>query len=237
MPGSRATDSRKDDGPAPENAAQAVRLVIADGQPVLRMGLRRLLEGDPGFEVVGETGSGKEAVEMAQKLAPDLMLLDLDLPKLPGMDALGQITESSPRVRVVLFPAAIDKATTVQALQLGARGILLKDAPPETILKCLRCVMKGEYWVGRDSIYDLLELQRAIAERERAERKMGLTAREMAIIAAVIEGLGNRDIAQKLAISQETVKHHLTSIFNKTGVSNRLELALFAIHHKLRLYQ
>lgn len=213
-----------------------IRVLIADDHPIFRDGLRKLLESEPGFRVVGEASDGGEAVSLARKLLPDVLLLDLSMPRVPGMEALRELGGASTPVRTILLTAAIEKQQIVEALQLGAKGVVLKESATELLMKSIRCVMAGEYWVGRESVHDLVRTLRELipAPGEELKRKhFGLTPREREIVSTIVAGYTNKDIAQKFSISEQTVKHHLTNIFDKLGVSNRLELALFAVNHHL----
>jgi DNA-binding NarL/FixJ family response regulator len=213
-----------------------IRIVIADDHPIFRDGLRKLLESEPGFAVVGEAADGQEAVALVQQLNPDILLLDLAMPKMPGLDALRDLADRSGSVRTIVLTAAIEKSEIVKALQLGARGIVLKEVATDLLFKSIRCVMKGEYWVGRESVADLVQTLQSLASsesRDKSRGAYGLTKREQQIVQQVVTGLTNRDIARQLGISEDTVKHHVTNVFNKVGVSTRLELALFAVHKGL----
>ena len=213
-----------------------VRIVIADDHPVFRHGLRRLLEAEPGLQVVGEAGDGAEAVAVVRRLKPDILLLDLAMPGVPGLEALSELAGSSAPVRTILLTAAVETPQIVEALQLGARGVVLKHSASQLLLKSIRTVMEGQYWVGRDTVSNLVETLRTLMpsrEKKAARRTFNLTPRELEIIGAIVEGYTNKDIAQKFSLSEQTVKHHLTNIFDKLGVSNRLELALFAVNHRL----
>ena len=217
---------------------QPVRIVIADDHPIFRDGLRRLLEAEPNLKVLGEASDGAEAVKMARQLKPDILLLDLAMPKHPGLEALRELgtgVNSTP-VRVILLTAAAEKSQIVEALQLGARGVVLKDSATQLLLKAIQTVMAGEYWVGRESVSNLVQYLRTLMQStndEARQRKFGLTPRELEVVGCIVEGCSNRDIAKQFTISEETVKRHLSNIFDKTGVSTRLELALFAIAHQL----
>jgi DNA-binding NarL/FixJ family response regulator len=152
------------------------------------------------------------------------------------MDALAELATSPTPVRTILLTAGIEKAEIVKALQLGAAGVVLKSAPTELLLKSIRSVMAGQHWIGREAVSDLVQAlrdQMAASPEKPARKRFGLTAREVEITSAVVSGLSNREIARKLTLSEDTVKHHLTNIFDKMGASNRLELALFAVHHRL----
>ena len=214
--------------------ADAVRIVIADDHPIFRQGLKSLLAADPAFQVVGEAGDGDEAVRISRSLLPDVLLLDLAMPLVSGMDALRELAATPTSVKSLLLTASIEKPEIVQALQLGAAGVVLKTSPPELLFKCIRSIMAGQHWIGRESISDLVEaLQRYREASPPPRAQFGLTPRELEITSAIVSGLSNKEIAQKFGLSEDTVKHHLTNIFDKVGASNRLELALFAVHHRL----
>jgi DNA-binding NarL/FixJ family response regulator len=137
---------------------------------------------------------------------------------------------------VILLTAAAEKEQIVEALQLGARGVVLKDSATQILLKSIRAVMNGEYWVGRESVSNLVQYLRTLVTPPSAfpqRNKYRLTPRELEIIAAVVAGFANKEIAQYFKISEDTVKHHLSNIFDKVGVSSRLELALFAVNQSL----
>jgi two-component system nitrate/nitrite response regulator NarL len=221
----------------------SVRILIADDHPVYRQGLRALFRDEVEFIIVGEAVDGEQALKLVDKLYPDVLLLDLQMPKLTGLEALRELSGASTSVRPILLTASIEKEQIVQALQLGARGIVLKDASTETLFKSIRTVMKGKFWVGEKAVPNLVDVLRTNiaaggeaaqrAESRETKNTFGLTPRELEVVGSIVTGLTNREIAGKFSISEQTVKHHLSNIFDKVGVSNRLELALFAINHHL----
>ena len=219
--------------------SQSIRIVIADDHPIFRDGLRRLLEAEPDLKVIGEASDGNDAVRLARQLKPDVMLLDLAMPRQPGLEALRDLsTGGANGVKVILLTAAAEKHQIVEALQLGARGVVLKDSATQLLLKSIHTVMAGEYWVGREAVSNLvqyLRMQMQASNEETRQKKFGLTPRELEIVSAVVAGYSNKEIAEYFKISEDTVKHHLSNIFDKLGVSTRLELALFAVNQGLPL--
>src|SRR5271154_6486772 len=217
-------------------AATPIRIVVADDHPVVRFGVKNMLESEPGFEVVGEAEDGDVAITQTLELEPDILLLDLQMPRLPGLEALRAIMSKSPRVKIIMLTSTISTQQIIEALQIGARGIVLKDAVAGDLSKSLRAVLSGDYWIGGERVANLVTALNALMKEASAvpERKTyGLTPRELEVVTCIVEGCSNKDVAKQFAISEETVKRHLSNIFDKTGVSTRLELALFAIAHKL----
>lgn len=213
-----------------------IRIVIADDHPIFRDGLRKLLEEEPGLEVVGEAADGAEAVALARQLEPDVLLLDLAMPRHPGLEALRDLKEGPAGLRTIVLTASIEKPQIIEALQLGACGVVLKESATQLLLKSIRAVVGGEMWIGRGSVQDLVQYLRAAEgapPREAPARGFGLTPRELDIVETIVAGYSNREIARHLSISEDTVKNHLSNVFDKLGVSSRLELALFAVNHRL----
>jgi DNA-binding NarL/FixJ family response regulator len=218
-----------------DSSNQPVRIVIADDHPIFREGLIKLLETRPDLRVVGTASDGEEALKLVAHLEPDVLLLDLSMPRMPGLVALKALQDRSARARTILLTASAAKAEILTALQLGARGVVLKESSSDLLFKSIYAVMAGQYWIGRDRVADLITTLRELSAPapEPQANLFGLTPRELEVVGEILGGSSNSDIAIKLAISHKTVKHHLTNIFEKLGVCNRLELALFAMHHQI----
>jgi two-component system nitrate/nitrite response regulator NarL len=220
----------------PAATPPTIRIVVADDHPVVRFGVKNMLMAEPGCDVVGEAEDGDTAIQQTLELEPDILLLDLAMPRLPGLEAMRAIMTKSPRVKIILLTAEISTQQIIEALQIGARGIVLKDAVAGDLGESLRAVLSGDYWIGGQRVANLLTALHELMAKAAAvpERKTyGLTPRELEVVTCIVEGCSNKDIAKQFTISEETVKRHLSNIFDKTGVSTRLELALFAISHKL----
>jgi two-component system nitrate/nitrite response regulator NarL len=219
----------------PTSARGPARILIADDDPIVREILRNLLSSGGEFAVAGEARNGEETVRLARELKPDLLLLDLLMPNLPGLDALKEMTTSDFMVRTIVLSASITNQQVLQALQLGARGVVRKDALGD-LVAAIRAVLDGQYWLDGKIVPNVVQLLNELAASTRSEmprNDFNLTPRELEIVSLVTEGCGNREIAGRLTISEETVKRHLTHIFDKVGMSTRLELALFALDHNL----
>jgi two-component system, NarL family, nitrate/nitrite response regulator NarL len=214
------------------------RILIADDHPIFRQGLISIFRTDKEFTIVGEATNGEQALKLIGELHPDLLLLDLMMPRMSGLETLRELSNSPNPVRTIVLTASIAKEQVAQALQLGARGIVLKEAPTDVLFNSIRAVIGGKFWVGESSVTDLVEILHTYLPPagnggKDSRKTFGLTARELDVVESIVSGFTNKEIAGKHSISEQTVKHHLRNIFDKTGVSNRLELALFAINHHL----
>jgi DNA-binding NarL/FixJ family response regulator len=215
---------------------ETVRILIADDHAIFRQGLRKLLEEERSFRVVGEAADGVETVERVKELKPDVLLLDIAMPRRPGLETLQELETSAGQVRTIILAANIEKSQIIEALHHGARGVVMKECASDVLMGSIRTVMAGHYWIGREKVYDILRALRELqAPRilSKSQNRYGLTVRELQIVTKVAAGYTNKEIAKELSVSERTAKHHLTSIFDKVGVSTRLELALFAVFHNL----
>jgi two-component system, NarL family, nitrate/nitrite response regulator NarL len=231
-----------------EPAKRKIRIVLADDHPIVRDGLRKMLALESDIEVVGEATDGREALEQIQMHEPDILLLDLRMPNLDGLSALQTLQHINRKTKVIILTASEDKNEFVQAMKLGCSGIVLKQTAPELIVKSIRKVNDGEIWLDSHTTAAVMR-QFATAGPDgftssgsgsstggaKVRERSPLSAREREIVSLVAQGYKNKEMAEKMFISEQTVKNHLHNIFDKLGVSDRLELALYAIHKGLHL--
>ena len=216
---------------------QTIRILVIDDHAMFRTGLRLAIESRPGIKVVAEAATSAEALAAAARESPDIILLDLDLGEESGFELLPELIASGHAGRVILLTGMRDPEAHRRAVRMGAVGLVLKDHAIETVLKAIEKVYAGEAWLDRTMIATILR------ERSRPDVANGrsieaakiatLTDRERQVISLIGEGLKNREIAERMYISEATVRHHLTSIFNKLAVTDRLELVIYAYQHNL----
>lgn len=218
------------------NDDSRIGLLIADEHPMCREALRNLLERENGFIVRGEAASGQELLDMAPRMTPGVVLMDLGISGPGALDVLAGLKQSSVTAPVLVLAESVDGSKVVEMLRRGASGVVMKASSSSILFKSIRAVNSGEYWIGRSNVADLIQDLRNSPESAQGNARpspFNLTRRELEIITQVTEGCTNKNIADKLSIAEQTVKHHLTSIFQKVGVSNRLELAVFAMHRRI----
>jgi two-component system nitrate/nitrite response regulator NarL len=210
-----------------------IKLLIADDHAIFRDGLRKLLDSEEEITIVGEARNGAECIKMLGNLKPDILLLDLHMPDKGGFAVLEEVNFDTIPTRVIVLTAAEDDRDVVRAMRLGARGVLLKDSAIDLLVKSIYRVHAGEIWLDSHMTAEVINTFSASSKsRARSEKRL-LSDREMEIVQLVTQGFQNNEIGKELFISENTVKNHLRNIFDKIGVSDRLELALYAIHHCL----
>jgi DNA-binding NarL/FixJ family response regulator len=219
-----------------DTAQPQLRILLVDHHLVMRAGLRLLIESQPQMEVVGMASNRQEALELASSEAPTLILLELELGDERGVTFLPELREAATNARILVLTGSKDTEEYHQAIKLGAVGVVLKDQKPEVLIKAIEKVHAGEIWVDRATMGNVLSemTRRKPDELDPAKEKIkSLTDREHQVIALIAEGLKNKQIAKRLFISETTVTHHLSSIFSKLEVSDRLELLIFAFGHNI----
>ena len=219
-----------------EKATAAIRILIVDDHLVVRAGLNMLIENHPGMTVVAMASNRAEALELAARDSPDLILLDLDLGGENALTFLTQFRDIAPTAPVLVLTGLRDTDAHRRAVQLGAMGVVLKENAPDVLIKAIQKVHAGEIWLDRPTMGRILREMSARDEKEidpESSKIDSLTQRERDVIALIAEGLKNRQIGERLFISETTVTHHLSSIYSKLGVSDRLELVIYAFTHKI----
>jgi DNA-binding NarL/FixJ family response regulator len=211
----------------------AITVLIADDHAVFRDGLLKLLDADQGVTIVGEAQNGEECIQLLAKLKPDILLLDLRMPDKSGLAVLEEVNFDTLLTRVVVLTAAEDDRDVFRAMRLGARGVVLKQSATDLLVKSIHHVHAGEIWLDNRMTAEVMEAFSKSSEAGSRREKHLLSEREKEIVQLVAQGFRNKEIGEKLFISEATVKNHLHNIFDKLGVSDRLELALHAIHHGL----
>jgi len=211
----------------------AIRILLADDHPIFRDGVRRLLEQADEVSIIGEAADGNEAIQMVSKLKPDILLLDLRMPEKDGLAVLEEVNFESVGTRVIVLTATEDDNDVVRAMRLGARGVVLKQSATDLLLKSIQKVHSGEIWLDNRMTAEVMRAFSKSSEAGPRREKPLLSDREKEIVQLVAQGFRNREIGEKLFISEQTVKNHLHNIFDKLGVSDRLELALYALHHRI----
>jgi DNA-binding NarL/FixJ family response regulator len=210
----------------------SIRIVIADDHPVVRKGLVEFLSDEEEMDVVAQCSDGASALAATRRLKPDVLILDLRMPDMNGLDVVRQLTQESGNVPVLMLVGNISDAEVVEAMRIGVKGIVLKEMAPNLLVASVRKVAAGGVWLEKDAVARAFE--KMLDQQEKREKvASALTRREIEIVTMVAKGLGNRDIGEALFISEATVKTHLHSIYEKTEVKGRMQLAAYAREHGL----
>lgn len=221
--------------PHPTGEKEYIRIAIADDHPIFRDGLRKLLALEEDFKVVAEARDGKEVLDILQREEPDILLLDLKMPGLDGLSTLQRLQAQKLKTKVIVLTASDDEGEYVQAMKLGTSGIVLKQTATELLIKSIRKVHNGEIWLDSRTTAAVMKQFASPGDAAGKDRERSpLSQREREIVVLVAQGFKNKEIAERMFISEQTVKNHLHNIFDKLGVSDRLELALYAIHKNIR---
>lgn len=216
-----------------------IGVLIVDDHPFFREGLRRVIAAEEGLEVVGEAGDGEEALSMVQKCSPDVVIMDVNLPKMNGLEATQRIKDAFPHVQIVILTAYDDEEQIYHAVRSGASAYHAKDVEPQQLIRTIRLVHSGAY-VLRNRVLNREQLAAWLQERYRqfggellSEKLLPspLSPREMEVLRLMVAGLTNKEIAYQLGISHQTVKNHVTAILSKLGVADRTQATVYALRH------
>jgi len=215
--------------------AKKIRILIADGHPIFRAGLKQLLSREPDISVVGEAENGPQVLKKVGELNPRILILDLLLPGMNGLGVLQELQQKQKKTRVIILTALEKEEDFVNAMRLGTAGLVLKEASLDVLVKCVRKVEAGEIWLDTRMTAAVTKEFSGLGPSGRRERDSSpLSSREKQVVGLVSQGFKNKEVAQRMFISEQTVKNHLHNIFDKLGVSDRLELALYVIHKNLQ---
>jgi len=210
---------------------ESIQVLIVDDHHIVREGQRALIESEPGMEVIGEAVDGQQAVDLARDLAPDVILLDLQMPKKDGLEAIKEIRDENSQAKILVLTSFTDEENIYTAIRSGAIGYLLKDSSPREILAAIRSVHQGDISMTPNTAEKLMrDLQRSSNLTPTTDP---LTAREVEILKLVAKGMPNLDIADQLVISERTVRTHVTNILSKLHLANRTQAALYALREGL----
>jgi two-component system, NarL family, nitrate/nitrite response regulator NarL len=215
--------------------SRTISIALADDHAIFRDGLRRLLQLEPDFQIVAEAQDGTQVPDILRDLEPDVLLLDLKMPNLDGLSLLQRLQNQKFKTKIIVLTASDDEGEYVQAMKYGTSGIVLKQTATDLLIKSIRKVYGGEIWLDAKTTAAVMRQFASPSDPSPRDRdKPRLSNREREIVALVAQGFKNKEIAERMFISEQTVKNHLHNIFDKLGVSDRLELALYAIHRNIR---
>lgn len=219
----------------------SIKLLIADDHALLRQGIKNVLSLEPDLDVIGEAADGEETVKKAAELVPDIVLLDINMPRGNGLEVTRKLSSSYPHIKCIVLTIHDDENYVLEVIKAGAAGYLLKDVEPSMLIKAIRAVYEGESFIYPTLAKKLFgELTRREEEKKHESSDMlkrrkeeRLTYREIEVLQLVSQGMSNQEMAQKLFLSEKTVKNHLTNIFRKINVTDRTQAVLYAIKHKI----
>ena len=226
-------------GADPGAGTDPIRVLIADDHALFRRGLEMVLQGEPGLELVGQASDGQEAVQIAGEVVPDVVLMDIRMPKMTGIEAARQMKEVAPSAKIVILTISDEDDDLFEAIRAGAIGYLLKDIPLDELADSVRAVHGGQSLINPSMagklITEFATLARRGADEEPAKHApvLKLTDREMEVLRLVARGMNNRDIAKELFISENTVKNHVRNILEKLQIHSRMEAVMIAVREKL----
>lgn len=211
----------------------AIKIILADDHALLRQGIRNVLELDPDLQVIGEAGDGEETIRLVAELKPDVVLLDINMPDMNGIEVTKRVCLKSPRTRIIILTMHDDETYVAEVIKAGAMGYLLKEVEPSMLVNAIRTVNDGEAVIYPSLAKKLFGRIGVLGGQQGKEQPQGLTLREIEVLELICKGMSNHGIATALFLSEKTVKNHLTNIFRKLDVNDRTQAVLYALKHKL----
>jgi DNA-binding NarL/FixJ family response regulator len=216
-----------------DSSANAIRLIVADSEPIFRVGIRKIVAVEDDIRILAQVESASSAVTAVGRYETDLILFEYALSESP-FETVKSLLNLSPSLKIVLVMSEPTEEETVELLRLGVRGIVTRSIAPDLLIRCIRKVYEGETWLDNKGVNWVIEAYRAQASQLTSPRsRVKLSPKEIKIIAGVTQGLRNKDIAQEVGTTEQVVKNYLRKVYDKLGVSDRLELALYCMHHRL----
>lgn len=216
-------------------ALKTINVIIADDHSMVRQGIKQILELEPDIVVTAQASNGREAVELANNYNPDVLLMDINMPVLNGLQAVKEIREIGLETKVIMLTINDDREYLFKALQFGAQGYMLKDAEPSVLIDAIRNVAAGDSYIQSNMTTELVkEFNRVTQKEKERDFETNLTSREVEVLNLIADGLLNKEIAKSLYISEKTVKNHVSSIFRKLNVNDRTQAAIYAFKNNLK---
>ena len=213
---------------------EPIRVIIVDDQELFRAGLKMLMDSEPGLDVVGDAGDGAAGIELASAVAPDVVLLDVRMPKVSGIEACVAIKEAVPAAKIVMLTVSDEESDLYEAVKSGASGYLLKDSSIEEVAQAVRVVADGQSLISPSMAVKLIDEFKQMSRPDRsAVPGLRLTERELEVLRLVAKGMNNREIAKQLFISENTVKNHVRNLLEKLQLHSRMEAVMYAVREKL----
>jgi len=214
---------------------KTINVIIADDHSMVRQGIKQILELESDIVVIAQASNGKEAVDLANEYNPDVLLMDINMPVLNGLQAIKEIRENGLETKVIMLTINDDREYLFKALQYGAQGYMLKDAEPSVLIDAIRNVAVGDNYIQSNMTTELVKEFNRVTQKEKdKEFETNLTTREVEVLNLIADGLLNKEIAKKLYISEKTVKNHVSSIFRKLNVNDRTQAAIYAFKNNLK---
>lgn len=212
-----------------------IRVLIADDHSMLRQGLKQILDLENDIIVIAQAANGEEAIKQAREFKPDVILMDINMPGMNGLQAIKELKEEKTQSKIIVLTIHQDREYLFKTLQMGAEGYVLKDAEPSVLIEAIRSVFRGQSFIQPNMTKELVkEFNRVTLHEKDKNNENSLTSREVEVLELIAEGMINKEIAKQLYISEKTVKNHVSNIFKKLNVSDRTQAAIYAFKHNFK---